>query len=432
MRPGNTLFMLSTFKPLIEVCAHGAAAPEPALSGLYQSVDEVPYFDGLAMRLFGEKRCALVFLAGMPAQHFLSSFETTKMEMKSYDPPGNSRRYLLFDKDCKARYTLIRARTLTTEFGQRMDFGVNTIFPRISKRGNVTLKVGDVILRMKKISNDPREALEVPFERPSPGVYVNDGPISDATLSSAEVTVDDKRGCSLQIGLPNNSTLRHSVGCMANRDRSQRCLWFAKKAGKSRLFPDSPALADGHFLRDLKLSDAGICETPRLQLYLVVGRLNILLKPASTSESYQSLRTSRRSSTEMLHAHRKRSSGPRPASGTDQAGDEVTRRLSGITIGTSITAPGAVRKTEDPLADTTRTRTAQQWLEEDADDFIHWLDSFESSENENEWMPSALPNIIPLIEVLQRSLFKAEALIKEPPGACRIKNETETITPKNE
>ncbi|KAF4738498.1 hypothetical protein FOZ62_006302, partial [Perkinsus olseni] len=333
-------------------------APEPVLSGLYHTIDKVPYFEGLAMRLFGEERCALVFLAGTPAQQFRSSFETPRMEMKSYNLSENPKRYFLSDKHFKARHILKLAKTLTTEFGQGMDFAVTTTQPRIFKRGNVTLKVGDIILRMKKISNDPREALEVPFERPSPGVYVNDGPILDATLSSAEVTVVDKRGCSLQIGLPNNSTLRHSVAYMTSMSCSHRCLWFPRRARRNLLFRESPTLPDGHILRDLEPNDAGICQTPRLQLYLVLGHLNILLKPAPNATSERPLRTPRQSNREMLHTRRKRSSEPKPASEPrDQDRHvKVARKAPGITIGPYATATEAATKTDGPLLDPTQTK----------------------------------------------------------------------------
>ncbi|KAF4658997.1 hypothetical protein FOZ61_005084 [Perkinsus olseni] len=96
----------------------------------------------------------------------------------------------------------------------------------------------------------------------------------------------------------------------------------------------------------------------QLRLYLVLGHLNILLKPALNATSQRPLRTPRQSNREMLHTHRKRSSEPKPASEprNQDRHVKVAKKAPRITIGPPATATEAATKTDGPLLEPTQTK----------------------------------------------------------------------------
>ncbi|KAF4749112.1 hypothetical protein FOZ62_022453 [Perkinsus olseni] len=156
-----------------------------------------------------------------------------------------------------------------------MDLTVHGISPCISD-GNLTLKVGDVVLRMDKISSNPLCVLEDPLELPLPGVYENSLPMTDGSLINVTLTVREG-AWSLLFALPDGSFLSYSIGA-TSRDISRRCFWFEGKRSRRKLFIDEPRLPADHFLKTVYAKEAGICQGPKSQTYLVLGDVSVLLK----------------------------------------------------------------------------------------------------------------------------------------------------------
>ncbi|KAF4662893.1 hypothetical protein FOZ61_002099 [Perkinsus olseni] len=155
-----------------------AASSETIPPGVYQAVQSVLTFAGVALRVFeGRRECAVVFLGGTPE---LSSFETPLMDMRASSI--NEGCYLLLGKTREATYVFRKAKSMTVKYGQRVDFSIADVLPCI-RGGKVSIKVGPRTLQMKKISSDPHYVFEKPLKLLSPGVYRNDGLIDDSSLS---------------------------------------------------------------------------------------------------------------------------------------------------------------------------------------------------------------------------------------------------------
>ncbi|KAF4740617.1 hypothetical protein FOZ63_031886 [Perkinsus olseni] len=162
---------------VLTVCCCQADSSETIPPGVYQTTQSVSTFAGVALRVFeGRRKCAVVFLCGTPE---LPSFETPVMDMMASSSEEGC--YLLMGKGRRPAAVLRMARSMTIEYGQRVDFSIVDVLPCI-RAGKVSMKVGPSTLRMTKISNDPHFVFEKPLQLPSPGVSRNDGLIDDSPL----------------------------------------------------------------------------------------------------------------------------------------------------------------------------------------------------------------------------------------------------------
>ncbi|KAF4695805.1 hypothetical protein FOZ60_003400 [Perkinsus olseni] len=208
-----------------------------------------------------------------------SSIETGPLEMQSYQSRGSSC-YLLFDDDNKASYFFSRAKLLTANYGEPMDFRLGTVLPCISN-GVVSLEVGKYTLPLKKLSNDPSYILEKPLEWPPPGLYVNDGRIPDAFLDHVVVELGEAGRFSLSFVLRNHRALKYT-GAATEGSQTKGCFGVKdeeKSMEQRRLFSGYGGMPRGHFVRYLTPKDVGICRTLESQIYLALDTFFIPLKP---------------------------------------------------------------------------------------------------------------------------------------------------------
>ncbi|KAF4744678.1 hypothetical protein FOZ63_005784, partial [Perkinsus olseni] len=247
----------------VTVFCRQAAFSKTIPPGVYQTVQPVSVFSGVALRVFERQQCAVVFLGGTPS--LLQSFETPVVVMR----PSSSEKgcYLLLEKGGKAAGVLRKAKSMTVKYGQRVEFGMTDLLPCI-RGGNVSIEVGPRTLRMKKISSDPHYVFEKPFQRPSPGVYTNDGLIDKSLLGGVTLTIDEA-GWSVKFSLANEETLRSS-GEVFDPDPTRRCFWFEEKPCQRRLFTGDRTIVADSWVKILKPRDVGICQDSESRTYLVL------------------------------------------------------------------------------------------------------------------------------------------------------------------
>ncbi|KAF4724717.1 hypothetical protein FOZ63_025712, partial [Perkinsus olseni] len=168
-----TWFGLSSTLTSVTVCGRIAAPRLQALAGLYRTIDTVSVFEGIAIRLTPEKRCAVIFLAGTPRQDFQSSIRTGFVNTKETTTPAGLKCYHLLWSGSESSFS--RAKALKEMFGSPGNFSLGSIIPCFSEKGYMVLVDGSGHA-MQKLSSDPVERVDLPLEPPPPAVYVNDEP----------------------------------------------------------------------------------------------------------------------------------------------------------------------------------------------------------------------------------------------------------------
>ncbi|KAF4704833.1 hypothetical protein FOZ62_004855, partial [Perkinsus olseni] len=93
----------------VAVYCRQAAFSKTIPPGVYQTVQPVSAFAGVALRVFERQQCAVVFLGGTPS--FLQSFETPAVDLR----PSSREKgcYLLLEKGGKAAGVLRKAKSMT-------------------------------------------------------------------------------------------------------------------------------------------------------------------------------------------------------------------------------------------------------------------------------------------------------------------------------